>query len=73
MSENRTLVERLRDIIQTAMTTGACLTLRQIATLADVNYDRLWRFANGKQDNLPLDEAERIHLALTGRNFFQQA
>jgi hypothetical protein len=71
MSGTRTIVERLRDTINEAMTTGACLTLRQIASLSEVNYDRLWRFTNHKQDSIPLYEVERIHLALTGRDLFQ--
>lgn len=71
MSGTRTIVERLRDTIHEAMTTGACLTLRQIANVSEVNYERLWRFANSRQDNIPLDEVERIHKALTGRDLFQ--
>lgn len=70
MPGTRTIVERLRDTINQAMTTGACLTLRQIATLADVNYDRLWRFSTNKQDTLPLGEGERIYKTLTGKDLF---
>lgn len=70
MPKDRTVVERLRDIIRTATTRGARLTIRQISNMSDVNYERLWRFHSERSDTLPLDEAERIHKALTGRDLF---
>ncbi len=62
--------EILRDLITKANTTGACLTYRQIALLARVDYDRLWRFQRRRSDTLPISDAGNLYKALTGKDLF---
>lgn len=66
-NSEQSLPERIRAEVTKATSEGARLSLRQISTLCDVNYGRLWRFMRRKNpsDILMLDEAQRIHTTLT--------
>lgn len=62
---------QLRALIDKARETTPRLTLRQIADLCDVQYDRLWRFVRKESDTLSLGEAERLSIKLSGEPLFK--
>ena len=64
---NESLPTLLRDLIARARNKPLEMNLSQIASVCDVQYDRLWRFTNAAEpsDKLLLDEAERLRSVLT--------